>query len=153
MASGNLLKSWSTTQATIALSSAEAELYALVKGAAQGLGMVSMAEDLGYEMGVMVHTDSSAAVGITARKGLGKLRHIQTQFLWVQDKVRSGNLVVQKVAGEENVADALTNGGGGALRQLDVRWQAQCGVGAEAKASLRRAEGLGAHVGRLAVAV
>ena len=39
----HVLKSYSTTQATIALSSAEAELYALVKGAAQMLGMIALA--------------------------------------------------------------------------------------------------------------
>ena len=36
------LKSWSCTQAIVALSSAEAELYALTKGAAQALGMLPL---------------------------------------------------------------------------------------------------------------
>ena len=34
------LKSWSSNQTIIALSSAEAELYALLKGASQSLGLV-----------------------------------------------------------------------------------------------------------------
>ena len=43
----HLIKSWSTNQQVIALSSGEAELHALTKGAAQTLGIVSMARDMG----------------------------------------------------------------------------------------------------------
>eukprot|EP00969_Alexandrium_andersonii_P074680 3294522-Alexandrium_andersonii.AAC.1 len=35
------IKHWSTTQKTIALSSGEAELAGIVKGAAEGMGLVS----------------------------------------------------------------------------------------------------------------
>ena len=41
------LKTWSKTQALVAKSSGEAELYAVVKGAAEALGMVTLARDLG----------------------------------------------------------------------------------------------------------
>ena len=43
----HLLKHWSSTQKTIAPSSGEAELAGIVKGSAEGLGMVSVAKDLG----------------------------------------------------------------------------------------------------------
>ena len=42
MSGQHVLKTWSTTQATVALSSAEAELFALVKGAGQALGMMAL---------------------------------------------------------------------------------------------------------------
>ncbi len=71
------LKTWSTTQAVVALSSGEAELYALTKGASNALGMVSLAEDFGVEMNIKIHTDASAAVGIVHRQGVGKLRHVK----------------------------------------------------------------------------
>ena len=57
------LKMWSSTQATVALSSAEAELYALTKGAAQGLGMTALLHDFGVAVSVTVHTDASAKRG------------------------------------------------------------------------------------------
>ena len=41
------LKAWSTTQGTVALSSGEAEYYAAVKGASEGLGFQSACRDLG----------------------------------------------------------------------------------------------------------
>ena len=96
------------TQVTVSLSSGEAELYALVKGAGQALGMVSLLADLGYAVDARVHSDSSAAIGITNRKGLGKLRHLNVQFLWVQDKVRDKSFTLHKVPGERNVADLMT---------------------------------------------
>ena len=53
-------------------------------------------------------TDSSAAVGICTRQGLGKLRHIDTHTLWVQERVRNKSLKLRKVKGELNPADLLT---------------------------------------------
>ena len=43
----HLPKFTSTTQASVSLSSAEAEFYAVVKAAAAGIGCVSMMRDLG----------------------------------------------------------------------------------------------------------
>ena len=102
------MKTWSTTQATVALLSAEAELYALLRTATQALGMIALAQDLGIEVTARVHTDASAALGIVARKGLGKLRHIAVQYLWIQDRVKSGDFLLGKVAGAENPADLMT---------------------------------------------
>ena len=44
------MKSWSETQAKIALSSGEFELYAALKVAAETLGLISMAKDFGWEL-------------------------------------------------------------------------------------------------------
>ena len=102
------IKTWSTTQAVVALSSAEAELYALTKGASQALGAISLFGDFGEDMEGMVHTDASAALGIVKRQGLGKLRHLRVQYLWIQDKVRGGDLEVHKILGTKNPADLMT---------------------------------------------
>ena len=104
------MKSWSTNQAVIAPSSGEAEYYGLVKGASMGLGAVAIIHDLGceYENALEIRTDASAAIGIANRIGIGKIRHIETSQLWLQQKVLEGKLVVSKVKGEDNLADALT---------------------------------------------
>ena len=102
------LKTWSSTQATVALSSAEAELYALTKGASQGLGMMTLLADFGLTVSVTVHTDASAAIGIVRRAGIGKLRHLNVRYLWVQDQVKSERLGLKKVAGADNPADIAT---------------------------------------------
>ena len=104
----HVLKSWSTTQATVALSSAEAELYSLVKGAALTLGMLALAQDLGVSLEVTVNTDALAARGIIQRQGLGKLGHVSTQFLWIHEKVRTDTFDIGKVLGHNNPAGILT---------------------------------------------
>ena len=90
------------------LSSGEAEFYGLVKASGAGLGHQSLLRDMGLDVPVCVWTDSSAALAIAARSGLGKLRHLETHTLWVQEKVRTGAIAVRKVAGEVNPADLFT---------------------------------------------
>ncbi len=102
------VKTWSSTQATVALSSGESELYSLTKGASQAIGMLALAVDLGVVLDARLHTDASATIGIVQRQGLGKLRHIGVQYLWLQERVRDGTLVVKKVPGTDNPADLMT---------------------------------------------
>ena len=102
------IKSWSSTQATVALSSGESELYSLTKGASQTLGMMALAADLGIKLNGTMHTDASATLGIVQRQGLGKLRHIGVQYLWLQERVRDGSMSVKKVLGHDNPADLMT---------------------------------------------
>ena len=102
------IKHWSSTQPSVSLSSGEAEFYGLVRGSGQGLGYQALLKDLGFDVLLRLWTDSSAAIGICSRQGLGKLRHIDTHTLWVQQAVRSRRLDIKKVLGEENPADLLT---------------------------------------------
>ncbi len=104
----HLLKSWSSTQASVSLSSGEAEFYGVLKAAGVGLGFQSLMADVGVRVGLRVWTDSSAAVGICSRQGLGKLRHIDTHALWVQQAVRTRRFSLHKVHGEANPADLFT---------------------------------------------
>ena len=108
MMGSHLLKSWSSTQGLISLSSGEAEFYGATKAAGIALGMKALMRDLGVDMPVRVWTDSSATVGICGRQGLGKLRHIDTRSLWIQQKLRAGALELRKVRGEVNPADLFT---------------------------------------------
>ena len=75
------LKGWSKTQALIALSSGESELYAALKASAETLGMVAVLKDLGYNISGEVWDDAGAALGIIKRRGLGKTRHIDIGLL------------------------------------------------------------------------
>jgi hypothetical protein len=105
---GHLLKHWASTQKKITLSSGEAELGAVVRGFSEALGLQSVARDLGVELVPEVHADSSAAIGICRRSGIGKVRHLAVAQLWVQDLVRSQACRLFKVLGTENPADLLT---------------------------------------------
>ena len=90
------------------LSSGEAGLYALTKVAAQILGLISMAADFGKATSAKVHTDSTAALGMVFRFGLGRTRHVRVQYFWTQQKVQDKEFVVEKVDTKENVADLMT---------------------------------------------
>ncbi len=98
----------STTQQTIALSSGEADLKGILKGAAEGLGLQSVGMDLNTELSVHLYTDSSAAMGMVNRKGLGRVRHVNVGELWIQDAVKRKRLTIGNVAGERNPADIRT---------------------------------------------
>ena len=101
-------KTWSSTQASIALSSGEAEFNGVVRGSGVGLGYRSLLKDLGHTVPLRVWTDSSCALGICARQGLGKVRHLDTHTLWIQQAVRSGQVDLRKVDGDVNPADVFT---------------------------------------------
>jgi len=102
------LRTWSSTQPSVTLSSGEAEYYGLVKAAGAGIGHQSLMADLDVQLPVRAWTDSSAALGIASRSGLGKLRHLETHTLWLREKVRTGAITVRKVKGECNPADIFT---------------------------------------------
>ena len=63
---GTVVKHWSRTQATRALSTAEAEYCAVVTGAPEELGLQSMMADLGVTNQVRVWTDSNAVRAIAS---------------------------------------------------------------------------------------
>ena len=102
------LRHWSSTQPTISLSSGEAELTGICKTASQCIGLKSIATDLGLQRTILVKTDATAAIGMSRRLGIGKVRHLDTSLLWIQQKVRSGECPLEKVLGAENPADIMT---------------------------------------------
>ena len=77
------LKTSSSVQEPIWLSSGESEFYACVKGGAALLVMRSLMLDWGVcpKLTVEFRTDSSAAKGFATRRGLGRQRHVSTRFV------------------------------------------------------------------------
>ena len=104
----HVVKTHCRQQKVVALSSAEAELYAMVAASAETLAVAAYAKDQGLELQCELYCDSAAALGITQRAGIGKVRHLRTQGLWVQEVRVSGRIVYRKVLGEKNPADLLT---------------------------------------------
>jgi hypothetical protein len=102
------LRGAASTQSVIALSSGESEFYGIVKGTSCLLGLKSMVADLGKQCLAILYTDATAGKGIAQRRGAGKVRHLDTQFLWVQQKIGEKRLLVRKVKGTENTSDLQT---------------------------------------------
>ena len=57
---------------------------------------------------VQINTDSSTGKSIATRRGAGKVRHLDSRELWIQERVARGDIMIKKVRGEDNVADGLT---------------------------------------------
>ena len=146
MLGAHLLKSWSATQGLVSLSSGEAEFYGVTKASGIALGMQSLMKDLGTILSVRVWTDSSATMGICGRQGLGKLRHIDTRSLWIQQRLRSGGLELRKVRGEVNPADLFTKHLSSRERITDLLRLLGCRFsGGRAAAAPQQRRGLGSQ--------
>ena len=109
MLGSHTIHHWSSTQSVVALSSAEAELNAIVKSISEVLCVLHMAEECGTKLQGEVCTDSSAANGIVHRQGCGKVKHLECRQLWVQEVVSSGTVAVKKIPRDANPGDALTH--------------------------------------------
>ena len=104
------IKTWSTSQGAVALSSAEAEFYAMIEAVIRAKGVSHVMVELGFEVEqeLQLYTDSSAAKSFVSRKGLGKMKHLEIRDLWLQREVSLGKVVVNKVDGKKNPADLMT---------------------------------------------
>ena len=102
------IKTYASTQPLIALSVGEAEFYAIVKAGSTGLGIQSVLKDMGVDVQVQINTDSSTGKSIASRRGAGKVRHLDSQDLWIQERVARGHISIRKVPGNENLSDILT---------------------------------------------
>ena len=72
------------------------------------LGFCSIAADLGESVKLAFRSDGVVAFGIIGRRGLEKVRHLETGYLWLQDVVTAKKIAVGKVKGTENPADLGT---------------------------------------------
>ena len=105
------IKSRSSTQDVVAWSSGEAEFYASVKAAAMGLGLQNLMKDMGRECSapaINLWMDATAGIGVASRLGAGRIRHIETPTLWVQRVVQDKRILLHKVEGAINPANANT---------------------------------------------
>ena len=109
MRGGHLLHHWSKTQATVALSSGEAELNSALKGASEGLGLKTMLDEMGNTTELVLLGDSTASRGILLREGVGRIKHLSVKQLWVQERIAAEELEVRQIPRAENVSDALTH--------------------------------------------
>ena len=136
MRGGHFIKGWVRTQAHVTLSSAEAELIALVKCSAELFGIRSMLKDFEVDSSGGAYAESSAALAIAKRKGAGKLWHVSINCLWIQERVEEKQLELRKVLGTNNPADLMTkhlarqpmDGCMAQLNQHRVEGRAQAGL-------------------------
>ena len=107
---GAILSHWSKSQSNVALSSAEAELNATVKGLSELIGLYHLIEETQrVTVKLVLRTDASACKGMLLRHGAGKVKHLSVKQLWAQECVRTYDVTIQKIPREQNPSDVLTH--------------------------------------------
>ena len=109
MQGGSTVSTFCKGQAVIALSSSEAEYYGLVVSTtSQMLGLQSILLDWGWKFNAHVWMDATAGIAIGSRRGLGRVKHIDTVFHLVQAMVTEGKVTLGNKPTKVMLADFLT---------------------------------------------
>ena len=89
----------------VALSSAEAELNAAVKGLSKLIGLNNLiSETMHVKPTLTLCTDASAWKGMIPRHWTGKVKHLSVEQLWSHEVVRFYDIQVRKVTCASNLA-------------------------------------------------
>ena len=78
-------------------------------------------EEMQQNVALEDRSDSSAGRGMCLRQGVGRVRHLETRYLWVQERVGEGHLKISSVPGDRNPADILTKSVTGVLLKKHLR--------------------------------
>ena len=119
---------WSKSQATVALSSGEAEFNGMIKCLVESVSIWNLMQEIwDMEAKIIAYTDASACRGMLLRSGVGRIKHLTTKQLWAQGAVASYGVVIEKIPRAVNSADAFTHSLSGQalmdhLRRLGFRY-------------------------------
>ena len=105
MANKCCLTTYSKGQGVVSLSSGESEYHGLVSGACQTLGIASTAKDGGLFPSKEVTMDASAGIAMGNRRGLGRAKHVDAQYHWVQERTAKKEFRLKKEGADRMVAD------------------------------------------------
>ena len=105
---GCTMFTYSRTQGSPAMSSAEAEGNALGSGACEGLFICGVAKELGMESKLALNSDSTSMTSQHTKMGLGRMKHVELRFLFVKDLLKRERLTLNKIPGTDNPADLGT---------------------------------------------
>jgi hypothetical protein len=108
---GDCAISWkSTLQATVALSSTEAEYMAITEAIKEAIWLKAFVGEMSsFEGPITVFCDNQSAIHLTKdRMYHEKTKHIDIRYHFVRDVISEGKVAVKKIGTESNPADMLT---------------------------------------------
>src|SRR6202522_1621544 len=104
--------SWSSKrQATVALSTVEAEYVAMSRCAQQMVWMHSWLNEAEIEHSLpgIIRGDNRGAIALTKNtKDHGKVKHIDIRHHYIRELVKSGNVILEQVSLADNLTDLFT---------------------------------------------
>ena len=66
-------------------------------------------DEIDVSLKISLSGDSSASQGTLQRLGAGRMKHLSTRQLWLQERVYTGEVAVHKIPRVKNWADVLTH--------------------------------------------
>ena len=116
---GNSVLSWgSKKQSVIALSTCEAEYYALTEGGKEAIHLNRLLWEFEHQkpicdetilQSVKLFCDNQSTIFVSKNPAEHKvMKHLDLRMKWIQEKVESGNFVIEYISSKEQVADILT---------------------------------------------
>jgi Reverse transcriptase (RNA-dependent DNA polymerase) len=108
---GNLVTWRSKKQGSVALSSAEAELVAMVKGISELLWLKKLMEEIGFELNeeMVLLCDNKSAMDMCHNPiQHDRTKHIAINRHYIKDHIEKGNIRLLHVGTKEQLADILT---------------------------------------------
>ena len=101
----------SRTQATVALSSGEAELYAIGQGINEALFVknIILEAEFDRKVNIATYTGSTAGKSMATRFGVGKrTKHVELRYFYMQNLISAGMLQLRKIHTSAIPADVFT---------------------------------------------
>ncbi|GJX32926.1 hypothetical protein Tco_0242781 [Tanacetum coccineum] len=108
---GCCLTSWfSKKQTALAISTTEAEYVSAEKTCQQALWMKQALIDNGVRLGdIPIMCDNKGAIDLSKNPVQhSRTKHIEIRHHFLRDNVQKGNITIEKVTAEDNIADILT---------------------------------------------
>lgn len=110
---GNLVTWRTKKQATVSLSSTEAEYCALSQVACDALWIIGILQDLGFiEFScITLFEDNQSTIHLANNRENGKrTKHIDIKHHFIRDHIEKGNICVKYVPSNQQIADMFTKG-------------------------------------------
>jgi hypothetical protein len=102
---------WATkSQATVALSSCEAELYALCEAVKEIMWLSQLLTELQISFSMpILRVDNKGAISLASKpSGHARSKHIEIRYFFVRDAVEAGKLGIYYISTVNNESDCLT---------------------------------------------
>ncbi|GJS03587.1 hypothetical protein Tco_0320095 [Tanacetum coccineum] len=107
---GCCLTSWfSKKQTALAISTTEAECVSSRKASQQALWMKQALVDYGVRLDdIPIMYDNKGAIDLSKNPVQQRTKHIEIRHHFLRDNVQKGNISIEKVSSEDNIANILT---------------------------------------------
>ena len=108
---GSVIAFSSRRQHNIALSTAEAELYALTEAAKEIVYLRVLIEGLGKELvpwKLFCDNQSAIAISTQPEQYRSRIKHISAKDMYIKEVISNGQIELEWVTSGDNVADILT---------------------------------------------